>query len=101
MVPHGKVEEVLRSVLPEGASCFVTGVSDERKGERLVALIAAEVPPKEVWQKLMDTDLPKLWIPKADDIRIVPALPLLGTGKLDLKAAKRLATEAVSTAGVQ
>jgi acyl-[acyl-carrier-protein]-phospholipid O-acyltransferase/long-chain-fatty-acid--[acyl-carrier-protein] ligase len=49
----------------------------------------------------MDTDLPKLWIPKADDIRIVPALPLLGTGKLDLKAAKRLATEAVSTAGVQ
>ena len=101
MVPHGKVEEVLRSVLPEGASCFVTGVSDERKGERLVALIAAEVPPKEVWQKLMNTDLPKLWIPKADDIRIVPALPLLGTGKLDLKAAKRLATEAVLTAGVQ
>ena len=101
MVPHGKVEEVLRSVLPEAASCFVTGVNDERKGERLVALIAAEVAPKEVWQKLMNTDLPKLWIPKADDIRIVPALPLLGTGKLDLKAAKRLATEAVLTAGVQ
>lgn len=102
MAPHGKVEDVLRSVLPEGASCFVTGVRDERKGERLVALIADHtVSPKEVWQKLMDTDLPKLWIPKADDIRIVPALPLLGTGKLDLKAAKRLATEAVSTAGVQ
>ena len=82
----------------------MTAVSDERKGERLVALIAGmgdEVTPKEIWQKLMATDLPKLWIPKADDIRMVAALPLLGTGKLDLKAAKKLAADSVSTAAVQ
>ncbi len=104
MVPHGKVEEVLRSVLDEGATCCVTAVSDERKGERLVALIAGAgnaATSKEIWQKLMATDLPKLWIPKADDIRMVAALPLLGTGKLDLKAAKKLAADSVSTAAVQ
>ncbi len=99
MVPHGKVEEVLHSVL-NGAQCFVTAVSDERKGERLVALIAGQgtVLPKDVWQKLMATELPKLWIPKPDDIRIVDALPLLGTGTIDQKAAKKLATESTAAA---
>ena len=99
MVPHGKVEEVLRSVLAD-QPCCVTAVSDERKGERIVALIAGQgtVSPKDVWQKLMATDLPKLWIPKADDIRIVDALPMLGTGKLDLKAAKKLAAEPIAAA---
>jgi len=103
MVPHGKVEEVLRSVLDENATCCVTAVSDERRGERLVALISTQntITGKEIWQKLMTTDLPKLWIPKADDIRLVAALPLLGTGKLDLKAAKKLAAETTSSAVVQ
>jgi acyl-[acyl-carrier-protein]-phospholipid O-acyltransferase/long-chain-fatty-acid--[acyl-carrier-protein] ligase len=100
MVPHGKIEEVLRDVLNR-EPCCVTAVSDERKGERLVALIAnPDVVPKEVWQKLMASDLPKLWIPKVDDIRIVESLPLLGTGKLDLRAAKRLAAEGVSAAAL-
>jgi acyl-[acyl-carrier-protein]-phospholipid O-acyltransferase/long-chain-fatty-acid--[acyl-carrier-protein] ligase len=91
MVPHGKVEEVLRAVL-NGEPCCVTAVADERKGERLVALIAAQdLAHKDVWQKLMDSELPKLWIPKADDIRMVESLPMLGTGKLDLRAAKRMA----------
>jgi acyl-[acyl-carrier-protein]-phospholipid O-acyltransferase/long-chain-fatty-acid--[acyl-carrier-protein] ligase len=100
MVPHGKVEEALRTIL-DGEPCCVTAVSDERKGERLVALIAApNVLPKEVWQKLMASELPKMWIPKLDDIRIVNALPVLGSGKLDLRAAKRLAAEMVSAAAI-
>jgi acyl-[acyl-carrier-protein]-phospholipid O-acyltransferase/long-chain-fatty-acid--[acyl-carrier-protein] ligase len=99
MVPHGKVEEVLRTLL-DGEQCCITSVIDERKGERLVALIAGQgtVSPKDLWQKLMATDLPKLWIPKLDDIRIVGALPLLGTGKLDLKAAKQLASNCAAAA---
>ena len=95
MVPHGKVEEVLRDLLGDDAACCVTAVNDERRGERLVALVVSPdgLTAKDIWQKLMATDLPKLWIPKADDIRLVAALPLLGTGKLDLKAAKRIAAE--------
>ncbi len=41
----------------------------------------------------MDSGLPKLWIPKQDDIRVIEKLPLLGTGKLDLGAIKRLAQQ--------
>ena len=40
MVPHGKVEEVLQS-LTLGASCVVTAVADERRGERLVAFVTS------------------------------------------------------------
>jgi acyl-[acyl-carrier-protein]-phospholipid O-acyltransferase/long-chain-fatty-acid--[acyl-carrier-protein] ligase len=93
MVPHGKVEEVLHDLI--GEPCCVTAVSDERRGERLVALVAAQnaLTAKDIWQKLMATDLPRLWIPKADDIRMVEALPMLGTGKLDLKAARKMAAD--------
>ena len=99
MVPHGRVEEVLHSVLEQDARCCVTAVNDERKGERLVALVQdSNLSPKEIWTNLMGTDLPKLWIPKADDIRLIPALPLLGTGKLDLKAAKKMAAETTAAA---
>ena len=86
--------------LGENEACCVTAVSDERKGERLVALVAGQngLTARDVWQKLMATDLPKLWIPKADDIRMVAALPLLGSGKLDLKAARRMAAESTPTA---
>ena len=45
-----------------------------------------------VRERLLAAGLPNLWIPKADDIRIIDALPLLGTGKLDLPAIKRMAT---------
>jgi acyl-[acyl-carrier-protein]-phospholipid O-acyltransferase/long-chain-fatty-acid--[acyl-carrier-protein] ligase len=100
MIPHGKVEDALRDVVKE-LPCVVTSVADERKGERLVALIEAlegEMDPKDIWKGLMASDLPKLWIPKADNIRIVAALSMLGTGKIDLRAAKRMAAESAATA---
>jgi acyl-[acyl-carrier-protein]-phospholipid O-acyltransferase/long-chain-fatty-acid--[acyl-carrier-protein] ligase len=94
MVPHGKIEEVLQTVL-DGSPCVVTAVADERKGERLVAFTTTtSVTPQQIWQGLQSSTLPKLWIPKADDIRIVDALPVLGTGKVDLRAVKRMAATA-------
>ena len=42
--------------------------------------------------------LPKLWIPKASDLLPLASLPVLGTGKLDLKQLKSLAQAHVSTA---
>ena len=94
MVPHGKIEEVLQSVV-DGAPCAVTAVADERKGEKLVAFIAgAQATSQEVWQRLMASELPKLWIPKADDIHLVETLPVLGTGKVDLRAVRQMALAA-------
>ncbi len=94
MVPHGKVEEVLQS-LTLGASCVVTAVTDERRGERLVAFVTSrETTSEQIWQQLMASGLPKLWIPKPDDIRLVESLPMLGTGKVDLRVVKRMALTA-------
>lgn len=88
MVPHLKVEEVASGLL-DGAACAVTGLPDDRKGERLAILyVAPEIAPDELWRRLSDTDLPKLWIPKQSDIHRVDELPLLGTGKLDLRGVR-------------
>lgn len=91
MVPHLRIEEAL-----DDMPCAVTGVPDEHRGERLVLLYARpDLSPSEVWQRLAGTPLPRLWIPKRENIYCVDALPQLGTGKLDLRgvklAAERLA----------
>jgi acyl-[acyl-carrier-protein]-phospholipid O-acyltransferase/long-chain-fatty-acid--[acyl-carrier-protein] ligase len=91
MVPHLRIEEALDDV-----PCAVTGIADEQRGERLVLLYAnRELAPAEVWQRLADSPLPRLWIPKRENIYRIDALPQLGTGKLDLRgvrlAAERLA----------
>jgi len=80
MVPHLRIEEALGDVV-----CAVTSVPDEQRGERLVLLYAAELAPADVWQRLADTELPRLWIPKRENVYRVDALPQLGSGKLDLR----------------
>lgn len=98
MVPHLKVEEALREAT-RGEPCCVIGLPDERKGERLVALYTASgASPDEIWRALSATDLPKLWIPKREDIRWVEAIPALGSGKVDLRGAKALAMQTATTA---
>ncbi len=93
MVPHVKIEEMVSS-LTGGAPCAVTGLPDERKGERLAVLYtAADVTPEEIWRGLSETDLPKLWVPKQENIHRVAELPVLGTGKLDLRGVKARAVE--------
>ena len=92
MVPHLKIEEVVSSLTAD-APCAVTGLPDERKGERLALLYTAEITPEELWRRLSETDLPKLWIPKQSDMHRVEALPVLGTGKLDLRGVKNRALE--------
>jgi acyl-[acyl-carrier-protein]-phospholipid O-acyltransferase/long-chain-fatty-acid--[acyl-carrier-protein] ligase len=91
MVPHLKVEEAIDQILGEHA-CAVTGLPDEQRGERLVALYTrTDVEPGEVWRQLSETELPRLWLPKRENICQVDSLPMLGSGKLDLRAIKDLA----------
>jgi acyl-[acyl-carrier-protein]-phospholipid O-acyltransferase/long-chain-fatty-acid--[acyl-carrier-protein] ligase len=91
MVPHLKVEEAILTVLGD-AQCAVTGVPDEQRGERLVALYAhSEMSAADIWQKLNASDLPRLWLPKRENIYAVDAVPQLGTGKVDLRGVKQLA----------
>jgi acyl-[acyl-carrier-protein]-phospholipid O-acyltransferase/long-chain-fatty-acid--[acyl-carrier-protein] ligase len=88
MVPHIRIEEAIGNLIGD-SPCVVTAVADEQRGERLVALyVKAGLTPAELWQKLGETELPRLWIPKRENIYQVDELPLLGTGKLDLRAVK-------------
>jgi acyl-[acyl-carrier-protein]-phospholipid O-acyltransferase/long-chain-fatty-acid--[acyl-carrier-protein] ligase len=93
MVPHGRVEQALHEAGGCAVPTFaVTAVPDERKGERLIVLHTLdEARLPDVLAKLGGAGLPKLFLPKLDQFVRVEALPLLGTGKLDLRAIKEMA----------
>jgi len=99
MVPHLRVEEALLQVLglEEDQACVaVTGVPDPRKGERLVVLhTGLRQSPEEICRRLLETGLPKLWVPSPDSFFQIDAIPLLGAGKLDLKRLREIACEKV------
>jgi len=87
MVPHGRIEEVLQELGGGSERLFaVTGVGDERKGERLVVIHTADDDLLDrVMEGLAGAPLPNLWKPRRAQFLRVPELPLLGSGKLDLK----------------
>ena len=88
MVPHLRIEEAIHQILGD-VSCVVTAIPDEQKGERLVVLYThTECTPEALWTHLNQTDLPKLWVPKREHFFAVDTLPVLGTGKIDLRAAR-------------
>lgn len=93
MVSHTRIEEAAREFLGDHA-CAVAGIADEERGERLILLYShPEMTPSEIWRQLCFSKLPKLWIPKREDIHQVEAVPTLGSGKLDLQKVRLLAFE--------
>jgi acyl-[acyl-carrier-protein]-phospholipid O-acyltransferase / long-chain-fatty-acid--[acyl-carrier-protein] ligase len=96
MVPHGTIEQALGQILSqdpgEPQSVVVVGLPDAAKGERLVVLASIDLTAAQVREGLAGAGLPNLWIPR--HVVRVPAIPLLGAGKLDLAACRRLAREA-------
>ncbi len=93
MVPHIKIEETLHELAGCTEQCFaVTGVPDEKKGERLAVVhTLSEDRLKPVLEALATCDLPNLWKPRPEHFVAVDALPYLGTGKLDLRAVRDIA----------
>lgn len=93
MVPHTRVEELLHGMLGlTDQSMVVASVPDTAKGERLVVLhILTDEQLEELLKKLNDSDLPNLWRPKATSFYRIDEIPVLGTGKMDIKKAKKIA----------
>jgi acyl-[acyl-carrier-protein]-phospholipid O-acyltransferase/long-chain-fatty-acid--[acyl-carrier-protein] ligase len=95
MVPHIRIEEAIQKILgqEEGElSVVVTSVPDEKKGERLVVVhTKLAKPPEEICRELVAGGLPNLWIPDAGSFLEVEAIPVLGSGKIDLVAVANLA----------
>jgi acyl-[acyl-carrier-protein]-phospholipid O-acyltransferase/long-chain-fatty-acid--[acyl-carrier-protein] ligase len=98
MVPHIKVEDKLQEIAGVTDQIFaVTAVPDERKGERLIVLHTLPAEKlEECLTQLAKSDLPPLWKPRPDQFVHVDSLPYLGTGKLDLRRLKEIATGAQS-----
>jgi acyl-[acyl-carrier-protein]-phospholipid O-acyltransferase/long-chain-fatty-acid--[acyl-carrier-protein] ligase len=95
MVPHGTIEQRISESLgvdpSEVQSVVVTGIPDEAKGELLVVLTTNDLCRSQVREMLVAAGFPNLWIPRL--VHRVAAIPVLGTGKLDLAACRRLALE--------
>jgi acyl-[acyl-carrier-protein]-phospholipid O-acyltransferase / long-chain-fatty-acid--[acyl-carrier-protein] ligase len=99
MVPHGSVEEALYQALGRSdESIFaVAGIPDEKKGERLAVLHTLgeeEIPA--LLEKLAEAGLPNLYIPRTENFIQVEAIPLLGSGKMDLGTIKKTASSLLS-----
>ena len=99
MVPHIRVEEELSRLFREGdddeqVRVCVTAIPDAKKGEKLIVLHRPTSKNiDEIRQALQEVGLPNLFIPAADAFKEVAEIPMLGTGKLDLTAAKALALQ--------
>ena len=95
MIPHGKVEEALQQAAGVDSQVFaVTGIPDERKGEQLAVLHTLDesrIP--DILSKLTANGLPNLFMPPHGNFVKVEALPVLGTGKMDLRRLKQIAIE--------
>jgi acyl-[acyl-carrier-protein]-phospholipid O-acyltransferase/long-chain-fatty-acid--[acyl-carrier-protein] ligase len=98
MVPHGTVEEQLQACSGRAERAFaVCGVPDAKKGERLMVLTTLpEAAVAEVLRAMATRGLPPLFVPRAEQFVRVEALPLLGTGKLDLRRVRELCLAAAA-----
>lgn len=96
MVPHGAAEDALHARLGRAGLVAVTGVPDEKRGEKLVVVYTPDAGDAETLHRFMtESELPNLWKPARDCYVAVEALPVLGTGKLDLRGVRDAALAAV------
>jgi acyl-[acyl-carrier-protein]-phospholipid O-acyltransferase/long-chain-fatty-acid--[acyl-carrier-protein] ligase len=98
MVPLEKVEEELHAILNTNDKvCAVTAIPDAKKGERIVVLYlpSTQSTPQDLWKQLSERGLPNIYVPGQRDFYQVAELPILGSGKLDLKKCKQIAQDVV------
>ena len=95
MVPHELIEQRLSEFHPSESRCFaVTGCKDSRRGERIVVfhtIDEGEIPA--LIAQMRSSGMPNLWIPKPEDFVKIDAIPVMGSGKLDLQTLRRLSEE--------
>jgi len=96
MVPLIKVEAALRELAGvDELSIAVCAIPDAAKGEKVVVVYTADgINPGELTKKLTATGMHALWIPKVSDFHKVDGpFQTTASGKLDLKAIKKLALQ--------
>ncbi|GHB91484.1 AMP-binding protein [Cerasicoccus arenae] len=96
MVPHGSVETTLAKAFgvaeSETQQLAVSARPDSAKGEALVLFTTFDIDANTLRDKAKEAGLANLWTPK--EIRRVEVIPVLPSGKLDLRGLKKLAEQA-------
>ena len=97
MVPHIAIEDILHeSINAQDKVLAVTSVPDEKRGEKLVVLYTEAAGDAENLKRILAySTIPNLWKPASDAYIKIDELPMLGSGKLDLKKLKEIAREAL------
>jgi acyl-[acyl-carrier-protein]-phospholipid O-acyltransferase / long-chain-fatty-acid--[acyl-carrier-protein] ligase len=92
MISLGAVEDQVRRILGQpDVELAAVNIPDERKGERILLLVAGDVDGEGLRKRLVEAGMSPLSIPAA--VLRVEAVPKLGSGKTDFGAVKRLALE--------
>ena len=94
MISLGAVEANLNQAIGEDAVFVATAVNDDKKGESVVLLVKSELPLSDIQQRIKALNIPPIMLPS--EIFLVDEIPLLGSGKIDFKRAKLLATELIN-----
>jgi acyl-[acyl-carrier-protein]-phospholipid O-acyltransferase/long-chain-fatty-acid--[acyl-carrier-protein] ligase len=97
MVPHGAIEEALQRAIGTTEPCVaVIGTPDSAKGEQLMVCYTPQAGDAEtLCRALKASGLPNLWIPSRANFIRVAGIPILGTGKTDLRALRDTALSAL------
>ncbi len=100
MISLAAVEEAVQRVLAANSSTpdyatevLAVNVPDEKKGEKIVLLYAANIDEDELRRMMLASDTLALMMP-AEYVQL-PAIPKLGSGKTDGVTARKLALEAI------
>jgi acyl-[acyl-carrier-protein]-phospholipid O-acyltransferase/long-chain-fatty-acid--[acyl-carrier-protein] ligase len=97
MVSLASVEALAGEVWP-GAQCIAVALPHEKKGEQVILLSEAEdADARTLSQHAKSKGIGEIMVPKT--VLSVEAIPMLGTGKMDLGGAKKLAEDLFGKAG--
>jgi acyl-[acyl-carrier-protein]-phospholipid O-acyltransferase/long-chain-fatty-acid--[acyl-carrier-protein] ligase len=90
MVSLVKVENILEKLLPDGVSCCVVEVPNDKKGSYIVATVSLDVNKTEILRKMLK-ELPIIALPR--QFIVIKELPMMSTGKIDFRSVTRIVQE--------
>ncbi len=91
MISLSAVEEAVRHILPEDIDIVAAGVPDSKKGEKIVLLYQGDITEKSLKSIVQNSKLNPIMVPT--HYFYLDQMPKLGSGKTDLKMAKKRAME--------